>query len=133
MCAALFWGSISTDAYAVTVSGNDPKKTESMEDDTIKAEDTEDVAENDQAASQYHFIEEDSDSVAKWLELYCPNGFEELLAYDETWWDSLYDYEREYAEFLVGLIVELSEVFLTSVSLSYLQPAGLTPPDSYVL
>lgn len=109
LCAALFWGSISTDAYAVTVSGNDPKKTESMEDDTIKAEDTEDVAENGQAASQYHFIEEDSDSVAKWLELYCPNGFEELLAYDETWWDSLYDYEREYAEFLVGLMVELSE------------------------
>lgn len=58
---------------------------------------------------QYHLVEEDPESVAKWLSLYCPNGFEDLLTYGEDWWDSLYDYERCYAEFLVGLIVELSE------------------------
>lgn len=57
----------------------------------------------------YHFVEEDYRSVEKWLERYCPNGFEDLLAYDEQWWAELYDYERSYAEFLLGLIVELPE------------------------
>lgn len=72
-----------------TVSGNDPPK--ELPDE------------------QYHFEEEDAETVKKWLELYCPNGFEDLLEYDGKWWNDLYDYEREYAEFLLGLIVELSE------------------------
>ena len=72
-----------------TVSGNDPP--EMFPDE------------------QYHFSEEDSESVKKWLEIYCPNGFEDLLKYNEKWWNALYDYEREYAQFLLGLIVELSE------------------------
>lgn len=71
------------------------------------------VSENDPPEilpdEQYHFSEEDSESVKKWLGLYCPNGFEDLLKYDEKWWNALYDYEREYAQFLLGLIVELSE------------------------
>ena len=74
-----------------TVSGNDPG-----EEIVLPKE-------------QYHFVEEDHKTVEKWLEFYCPNGFEDLLTYDEEWWNNLYDYEKEYAEFLLGLIVELEE------------------------
>lgn len=74
-----------------TISGNDPG-----EDIVLPKE-------------QYHFVEEDQKTVEKWLELYCPNGFEDILTYDEEWWNNLYSYEKEYAEFLLGLIVELSE------------------------
>ena len=87
---------------------------EDSERGEVSADDREDksiagVSGNDPAQEQYHLVEEDPDSVAKWLELYCLNGFEDLLTYDETWWNNLYDYEREYAEFLAGLIMELSE------------------------
>lgn len=74
-----------------TVSGNDPG-----EEIVLPKE-------------QYHFVEEEHKTVEKWLEFYCPNGFEDLLTYDEEWWNNLYDYEKEYAEFLLGLIVELEE------------------------
>lgn len=83
-----------------SVSENDPEG----DDETLKS-----VSENDPEKEQYHLIEEDPDSVAKWLDLYCSNGFEELLEQGDAWWDALYEDEREYAEFLVGLIVELSE------------------------
>lgn len=78
-----------------------------------KPEDSEAVSGNDLPEilpdEQYHFEEENAESVKKWLELYCPGGFEDLLEYDETWWNALYDHEREYAQFLLGLLVELSE------------------------
>lgn len=86
---------------------------EADEKDVEKPEDSEAVSGNDPPEilpdEQYHFEEEDAESVKKWLELYCPGGFEDLLEYDETWWNALYDYEREYVQFLLGLIVELSE------------------------
>lgn len=85
-----------------TVSGNN---TQEKRQETVSANDWQGTV----LDGQYHFIEEDSKTVKKWLELYCPNGFEELLTYDETWWNSLYDYERDYAEFLLELIVERSE------------------------
>lgn len=166
LCTALLWGSIFTDAYAMTVSdnnvaeyteekppsedreeeptktvsANDPEKAETEErTETVekveaagKAEAAErapeyaegekeltgTVSDNDPAGEQYHFVEEDSESVQKWLMLYCPNSFEDLLTYDEIWWNNLYDYEREYAEFLLGLIVELSEDVYDGQSLS---------------
>lgn len=57
----------------------------------------------------YHYSQEDLSTILVWKEKYMPNGFEDLLQYDEEWWDSLYGYERELAEFLKGQIVELSE------------------------
>lgn len=86
---------------------------EADEKDPEKPEDSDTVSGNDLPEippdEQYHFEEENAESVKKWLELYCPGGFEDLLEYDETWWNALYDYEREYAQFLLGLLVELSE------------------------
>lgn len=103
-----------------SVSGSDPKEesTGTGPERVEKRESGETVSENDPAEEQYHLVEEDPESVAKWLALYCPNGFEELLEQGDAWWDNLYDYEREYAEFLVGLIVELSEEVYDGQSLS---------------
>lgn len=115
-------------AQTATVSANDVEKAEAVEKtdtagktseyDKEKEEITDTVSDNDPVDEQYHFVEEDSESVEKWLALYCPNGFEALLEYDEVWWNNLYDYERDYAEFLLGLIVELSEDVYDEQSLS---------------
>ena len=61
------------------------------------------------AEDLYHYSREDLSTILTWKERYMPGGFEDLLQYDEDWWDSLYDYERSLAEFLKGQIVELSE------------------------
>lgn len=128
---ALILGSVSTNISAVSLSGNDFEKTQiAMEisgndckkEEIFKAASGEAVKKEKDAAmisgndplgelsgGQYHFKEEDDKSVQKWLELYCPDGFEDLLAYDAAWWNNLHDYEREYAKFLLGLIVELAE------------------------
>ncbi|MEY8524917.1 prealbumin-like fold domain-containing protein [Lachnospiraceae bacterium 38-10] len=117
LCMVLVLGGISVDLRAAAVSGNDPQETEISEIEP--EEETEEQTEEEAAAisgndpqegvptEQYHFVEEDRRTVEKWLETYCADGFEELLTYDERWWNSLYDYEREYAEFLLGLIVEI--------------------------
>lgn len=105
-------GSLSEGENREEISKSGPKEEKNAEElsgGELKEEDTGGVSGNDPEEEQYHLVEEDPDSVEKWLALYCPNGFEDLLAQDETWWDHLYDYEREYAEFLVGLIMELSE------------------------
>lgn len=126
LCLMLVFGSISVDLRAAAVSGNDPQGTEIHEEMPEKEEEisetaSEEEAEEDAVAvsgndpkeeipeEQYHFVEEDHRTVEKWLKTYCPNGFEDLLTYDERWWNSLYDYEKEYAEFLLGLIVEIPE------------------------
>lgn len=56
----------------------------------------------------YHYSQEDPSTILVWKETYIPNGFEDLLHYDEAWWDGLYDYERDFAESLKEQIVELS-------------------------
>lgn len=94
------------------ISGNSAAKPERSVLGNSAAEPEETVSSNDGGSlpeAQYHFVEEDYKTVKRWLELYCPNGYEDLLLYDETWWGNLYDYERAYAEFLIGLIVHLSE------------------------
>lgn len=90
-------------------SGNDPKKEEASVSGNNPKKKEVSVSGNDPKKEQYHLTEEDPESVAKWLDLYCADGFEGLLKQGDAWWDALYDDEREYAEFLVGLIVELSE------------------------
>lgn len=67
------------------------------------------VSGEDPVKEQYHLVEDDPESVAKWLSLYCPNGFADLRMQSESWWNNLYDDERDYAEFLLGLILELPE------------------------
>lgn len=95
------------------ISGNDrkPSREESSLGETPREEPSSGEAIREELSQEetYHFIEEDYRTVGKWLDLYCPNGFEDILTYDEKWWNNLYDYEREYAKFLLGLIVELSE------------------------
>lgn len=60
------------------------------------------------AEDLYHYDREELSTILTWKEHYMPGGFEDLLNYGDLWWDSLYDYERELAEFLKGQIVELS-------------------------
>ena len=125
LCGALLFGGISADTYAMTIPGDEIMLTEendimlttqdaceSAEGETISGNDfiqeerRDTVSAGDPTETQYHFVEEEPESVAKWLSLYCPGGFEDLLGRDEAWWNALYDYERDYADFLVGLIVE---------------------------
>ncbi len=58
---------------------------------------------------QYHFTEGDVASILTWKEQYFSEGYEQLLAQDESWWDGLYDYERDLAEFLVSIAPDISE------------------------
>lgn len=86
------------------------------------------------AEDLYHYSEDDLGSVIKWRETYLPDGYEELLNYDESWWDSLYDYERDMAEFLKGLIVELSPNVYTEQELSEcisILENGTSPEDFF--
>ncbi|MBS6395869.1 MAG: hypothetical protein KH452_01775 [Clostridiales bacterium] len=57
----------------------------------------------------YHYSKDDPSTILTWKELYMPNGFEDLTGYDSAWWDQLYDYERELAEYALSMVVELSE------------------------
>lgn len=82
---------------------------------------------------QYHFTEDDLSSVARWRELYLPNGYEDLEHYDDTWWDQLYDYERDLAEYLKGLNVELSDQIYMDQSLEEciaVMESGV-PPETF--
>lgn len=48
-------------------------------------------------------------SILTWKEQYFSEGYEQLLSQDESWWDGLYDYERDLAEFLVSIAPDISE------------------------
>ena len=83
---------------------------------------------------QYHFTEDDLSSVARWRELYLPNGYEDLEQYDDTWWDQLYDYERDLAEYLKDLNVELSDQVYMDQSLDEciaIMESGV-PPETFL-
>ena len=58
---------------------------------------------------QYHFTEGDVASILTWKEQYFSEGYEQLLSQDESWWDGLYDYERDLAEFLVSIAPDVSD------------------------
>ena len=84
-----------------------------MDYDTTEAESevSESTGETDESETdlQYHFTEGDVASILTWKEQYFSEGYEQLLAQDESWWDGLYDYERDLAEFLVSIAPDLSE------------------------
>ncbi len=70
------------------------------------------------AEDLYHYSREDMSTILTWKEKYIPNGFEDLLGYSDSWWNSLYDYERSLAEFMVGLIENLSDTVYDGQDLS---------------
>ena len=87
--------------------------TAEMDSDTAEAESevSESTAETGESETdlQYHFTEGDVASILTWKEQYFSEGYEQLLAQDESWWDGLYDYERDLAEFLVSIAPDISE------------------------
>ena len=84
-----------------------------MDYDTAEAESevSESTGETDESETdlQYHFTEGDVASILTWKEQYFSEGYEQLLSQDESWWDGLYDYERDLAEFLVSIAPDISE------------------------
>ncbi len=46
----------------------------------------------------FHWEEDDLDGAYEWVDRYLPEGFEDILQYGDSWWDALYDHEREIAE-----------------------------------
>ena len=84
-----------------------------MDYDTAEAESevSESTGETDESETdlQYHFTEGDVASILTWKEQYFSEGYEQLLSQDESWWDGLYDYERDLAEFLVSIAPDVSE------------------------
>ncbi len=96
-----------TDGEAVLENGEpeeEPQEDESAEEEIVAEEEA-----TDSVDEQYHFEDGVISSIITWKELYLPSSYEDLLGYDEDWWDGLYDYERDLAEFLVGKIVELDD------------------------
>lgn len=76
----------------VTENGETEGQIEDEEqEDEQQQEPNEETKETDDG--QYHFTEDDLSSVARWRELYLPNGYEDLEQYDDDWWNQLYDYE----------------------------------------
>ena len=96
-------------------------------------EELKEESEEESEDTQYHFTEDDLASVARWRELYLPNGYEDLEQYDDTWWDQLYDYERDLAEYLKDLNVELSDQVYMDQSLDEciaIMESGV-PPETF--
>lgn len=56
---------------------------------------------------QYHFQDGDVKSVQEWMKLYLPGGYQDIRTMDEGWWQQLYDYERDLAEFIRDSLVDL--------------------------
>lgn len=120
-CFMILAGYFSTAVYAVeNTDKREEELSEGMVSGNIIKSEEKAVSENYGeifSEKQYHFEEENLESVKKWVEMYCPNGFEELQSYDETWWNNLYDYEKDYAEFLINLSEDLSEDIYSGQSL----------------
>ena len=126
LSTALLFGTLPTGVMAEETVGQDTNEEElqseevvsadepaEMDPDTAEAESevSESTAETGESESdsQYHFTEGDVASILTWKEQYFSEGYEQLLAQDESWWDGLYDYERDLAEFLVSIAPDLSE------------------------
>ncbi len=112
---------------------SEPEESEPEESEPEESEPEE--AESEQPDDgQYHFQEGDAASVAVWRNQYLPNGYEDLYALDEAWWENLYDYERDLAEFLKGCIVDLSKEIYVDGSLEEsmkVLESGVSPEDYF--
>ena len=104
---------VSEDEPAEEILPEEVSSEEEVDPDTAEAESevSESTGETgeSESGSQYHFTEGDVESILTWKEQYFSEGYEQLLAQDESWWDGLYDYERDLAEFLVSIAPEVSE------------------------
>ena len=111
----------------------EPEESEPEESEPEESEPEE--AESEQPDDgQYHFQEGDAASVAVWRDQYLPNGYEDLYALDEAWWENLYDYERDLAEFLKGCIVDFSKEIYIDESLEesmQVLESGVSPEDYF--
>ena len=112
---------------------SEPEESEPEESEPEELEPEE--AESEQPDDgQYHFQEGDAASVAVWRDQYLPNGYEDLYALDEAWWENLYDYERDLAEFLKGCIVDSSKAIYIDESLEesmQVLESGVSPEDYF--
>ena len=119
----------------VTENGETEGQTEDEAQEDEQEEPQQETSEETEETGdgQYHFTEDDLSSVARWRELYLPNGYEDLEHYDDTWWDQLYDYERDLAEYLKDLNVELSDQVYMDQSLEEciaVMESGV-PPEAF--
>lgn len=108
--------------------GSEPEESESEESEPEEAESKQ------PDDGQYHFQEGDAASVAVWRDQYLPNGYEDLYALDEAWWENLYDYERDLAEFLKDCIVDFSKEIYIDESLeesTQVLESGVSPEDYF--
>ena len=109
------------------------KTEEETEEMAETPEELKEESEEEPEDTQYHFTEDDLASVARWRELYLPNGYEDLEQYDDDWWNQLYDYERDLAEYLKDLNVELSDQVYMDQSLEEciaVMESGV-PPETF--
>lgn len=63
--------------------------------------------EEDAKEEQYHFQDGDAESIQEWMRRYLPGGYEDIRSLKEEWWEALYDYERDLAEFIRDSLAEL--------------------------
>ncbi len=132
LCTALLFGTLPTGVMAEETVGHDTNEEELLSEEVVsedepaeeilpeevlseeevnpdtaemESEDSESTGETGESESdsQYHFTEGDVASILTWKEQYFSEGYEQLLEQDEFWWDGLYDYERDLAEFLVSI------------------------------
>lgn len=86
---------------------------EDIEGDTKETDVKEDIKEDTlrefqkETDEQYHFQDGDVESIQKWMKLYLPGGYGDILFQEEAWWKELYDHERDLAEFIRDSVVEL--------------------------
>ena len=138
LCTALLFGTLPTGVMAEETVGHDTNEEELLSEEVVsedepaeeilpeevlseeevnpdtaemESEDSESTGETGESESdsQYHFTEGDVASILTWKEQYFSEGYEQLLEQDEFWWDGLYDYERDLAEFLVSIAPDVSE------------------------
>lgn len=128
--SAIFAQTVSSYAYAGTESAASEyqQQKEAAEDtkDEETAKDTENLKEEkdinteenmqppkqteeeaQEIKEQYHFQDGDVESIQEWMKTYLPGGYGDIISLEEAWWEELYDYERDLAEFIRGSLVEL--------------------------
>lgn len=79
------------------INRGDAKEIDMNKEDTI----------DDDKEEQYHFQDGDVESIQKWMKLYFPGGYKDILSCEKAWWENLYEYERDLAEFIQGSLAEL--------------------------
>lgn len=96
-----------TEIKSAIESENGTEAEEDSQSGNAAWEAAEEIAASQQQKEQYHFREGDVESVQQWMKLYLPGGYRDILSKEEAWWEALYDYERDLAEFIQASLVEL--------------------------